>query len=89
MGWSRMTEEQRQQLIRLKTMKASDRVPMDLQLAINTFIEQARIIGEYELDSMPPEYVNNLIDALTKYPQFDWLTKDLLQILENEIKPKL
>jgi|TARA_B100002019_G_scaffold118932_1_gene102080 hypothetical protein len=84
-----MTEEQRQQLIRLKTMKASDRVPMDLQLAINTFIEQARIIGEYELDSMPPEYVNNLIDALTKYPQFDWLTKDLLQILENEIKPKL
>ena len=84
-----MTEEQRQELIRLKTMKASDRVPMDLQLAINTFIEQARIIGEYELDSMPPEYVNNLIDALTKYPQFDWLTKDLLQILENEIKPKL
>ena len=84
-----MTEEQRQQLLRLKTMKASNVIPMDLQVAINTFIEQARIIGQYELDSMPPEYVNNLIDALTKYPQFDWLTKDLLQILENEIKPKL
>ena len=84
-----MTEEQRQQLIRLKTMKASDRVPMDLQLAINTFIEQARIIGEYELDSMPPEYVNNLIDALTKYPQFDFLTKELLEILNKEVKPYL
>tara|TARA_B100000073_G_scaffold133970_1_gene109711 strand:+ start:377 stop:631 length:255 start_codon:yes stop_codon:yes gene_type:complete len=84
-----MTEEQRQQLIRLKTMKASDRVPMDLQLAINTFIEQARIIGEYELDSMPPEYVNNLIDVLTKYPEFDFLTKELLEILEKEIKPAL
>ena len=84
-----MTEEQRQQLIRLKTMKASDRVPMDLQIAINTFIEQARIIGEYELDSMPPEYVNNLIDALTKYPEFDFLTKELLEILEKEIKPAL
>tara|TARA_B100000902_G_scaffold364849_1_gene385179 strand:- start:550 stop:804 length:255 start_codon:yes stop_codon:yes gene_type:complete len=84
-----VTEEQKQELIKLKTMKASNRIPMDLQTAINTFIEQARIIGQYELDSMPPEYVNNLIDALTKYPQFDWLTKDLLQILENEIKPKL
>ena len=84
-----MTEEQRQQLIRLKTMKASDRVPMDLQLAINTFIEQARIIGEYELDSMPPEYVNNLIDALTKYPEFDFLTKELLEILNKEVKPYL
>jgi len=84
-----MTEEQRQELIRLKTMKASDRVPMDLQLAINTFIEQARIIGEYELDSMPPEYVNNLIDALTKYPEFDFLTKELLEILNKEVKPYL
>ena len=89
MGWTRVTEEQKQELIKLKSMKASNRIPMDLQTAINPFIEQARIIGQYELDSMPPEYVNNLIDALTKYPQFDWLTKDLLQILENELKPKL
>lgn len=89
MGWSRMTEEQRQQLLRLKTMKASDVIPMDLQVAINTFIEQARIIGQYELDTMPPEYVNNLIDVLTKYPEFDFLTKELLEILEKEIKPAL
>ena len=89
MGWSRMTEEQRKELLRLKTMKASNVIPMDLQVAVNTFIEQARIIGQYELDSMPPEYVNNLIDVLTKYPEFDFLTKELLEILEKEIKPAL
>ena len=84
-----MTEEQRLELTRLKTMKASAGIPIDLQIAINTFIEQARITGMYDLDSMPPEYVNNLIDALTKYPQFDFLTKELLEILESEIKPTL
>ena len=82
-----MIEEQRQQLIRLKTMKASNVIPMDLQVAINTFIEQAVITGEYQLDTMPPEYVNNLIDALTKYPEFDFLTKELLEILNKEVKP--
>ena len=84
-----MTEEQKHHLTRMKPLKASPWMPEDLRGAINTFIKQAVIVGEYSLDSMPPEYVNNLIDALTKYPEFDYLTKDLLEILEIEIKPTL
>ena len=84
-----MNSEQLEELKRMKTLKSSPRLPMDLQTAVNTFIKQATIIGEYELDSMPPEYVNNLIDVLTKYPEYDFLTKELLEILENEVKPTL
>tara|TARA_A100001515_G_scaffold18481_1_gene13516 strand:+ start:335 stop:592 length:258 start_codon:yes stop_codon:yes gene_type:complete len=80
-------EEELEQLKRYKHLRATKRVPEDLAIAINTFIEQAVITGEYQLDTMPPEYVNNLIDALTKYPQFDFLTKELLEILNKEVKP--
>jgi Tat protein secretion system quality control protein TatD with DNase activity len=89
MGWTRVTEEQKEQLTKMKTLKSSKLLPEDLQISINTFIKQAVIIGEYGLDSMPPEYVNNLIDSLTKYPEFDFLTRELLEILEKEIKPTL
>ena len=84
-----MSQEELEQLKRYKHLRATSRVPADLAAAINTFIEQAVITVEYELDTMPPEYVNNLIDALTKYPEFDFLTKELLEILNKEVKPYL
>jgi|TARA_B100000287_G_C20105525_1_gene572134 hypothetical protein len=82
-------EEELEQLKKFKHLKATERVPADLAVAINTFIEQAVITGEYQLDTMPPEYVNNLINALTKYPEFDFLTRELLEILNKEVKPYL
>lgn len=84
-----MSQEELEQLKRYKHLRATSRVPVDLAAAINTFIEQAVITGEYKLDTMPSEYVNNLIDALTKYPEFDFLTKELLEILNKEVKPYL
>lgn len=84
-----MTNEQREQLMNLKKMKSSPRLPEDLQTAVNSFIQQAIIVGEYRLDTMPHEYVDNLISTITKYPEYNFITKDLLEILEKELKPKL
>ena len=36
--------------------KANENLPQDLQDTINTFIEQANIVEEYDLDTMPMEY---------------------------------
>ena len=41
---------------------ADEKLPQDLQDAINTFIKQGTIIDEYKLDSMPIEYFINLIN---------------------------
>jgi hypothetical protein len=84
-----MTEDQREQLINLKKVKSSPSLPEDLQTAVNSFIQQAIIVGEYRLDTMPHEYVDNLISTIVKYPEYNFVTKELLEILENELKPKL
>ena len=64
-----MSPEEKEHLIRMKTLKVREGVPDDLQKAISTFIEQAVIVGEYELDHMPSEYMENLLRTLAKYPE--------------------
>ena len=81
-----MSPEEKEHLMRMKTLKVRDGVPDDLQKAISTFIEQAVIVGEYELDHMPPEYMENLLRTLAKYPEHSVLLMDLISILrKNEI----
>ena len=43
---------------------ADEKLPQDLQDAINTFIKQTNIVDEYNLDTMPIEYFVNLINKL-------------------------
>ena len=58
-------------------------MPEDLATAIQTFLTQAIIIGEYELDAMPPEYMENLLKAMSKYPEYNKVTLDLIEILKK------
>ena len=78
-----MSPEEKEHLVRMKTLKVRDDVPEDLQKAISTFIEQAVIVGEYELDHMPPEYMENLLKTLAKYPEHSTLLMDLVLILKK------
>ena len=48
--------------------KAQDFLPEDLQVAINTFIEQFNIMEEYDLEHIPSDYVANLLETMSKYP---------------------
>ena len=76
-------EEIKKDLLRMKGLKVNPNTPKDLAIAIQTFIEQAVIVGEYDLDTMPSEYVNNLLKAFSKYPQYKDLMDDLINILNR------
>jgi len=62
--------------------RADETLPQDLQDTINTFIEQANITEEHNLDTMPMEYFVNLIEKLKEYHNYP-LVMDLLRILEQ------
>ena len=76
-------EEIRKDLTRMKGLKINPNTPEDLAIAIKTFIQQAVIVGEYNLDTMPGEYVDNLITTFSKYPQYKDLMDDLINILNR------
>ena len=81
-----MSPDERKQLKRMKTLKVNEDIPKDLRVAIETFIEQAVIVGEYDLDHMPAEYMKNLLKTIAKYPEHSLLLIELVQILEeNEL----
>ena len=81
-----LPEDLKRDIQRIKNLKVIDGVPKDLKVAIQTFIEQAIIIGEYELETMPPEYLNNLLKVMSKYPENNILLSQLIEILnKNEL----
>ena len=64
--------------------RAGKCLPDELQSAINTFIEQFNIMEEYDLDHIPPEYLKKLFKTMSKYPEYNSILLDLLDIVNNE-----
>ena len=54
-------------------------LPEDLKIAIKTFMEQAVIMEEYNTDYINGEYMANLINAFSKYPEYSLFTYDLVK----------
>ena len=59
-------------------------LPEDLQVVINTFIEQFNIMEEYDLDHIPRQYTINLFDTMSKYPEYNNVLLDLYNIVTDE-----
>ena len=78
-----MKSEEKKQLKSFKELKVRPVTPNDLKLAIQTFIQQAVIVGEYELDTMPTEYTENLLQTMSKYPEYSLLTLELIDIINQ------
>ena len=79
-----MSPEQKEDLIRVKNLKIREDIPDDLRIAIKSFLDQAVIVGEYELDHMPSEYLENLLKAIAKYPEHSLLLMELIEILNKD-----
>ena len=79
-----MSPKDKKELERLKALKVRDDVPKDLGIAIEAFMQQAFIIGEYGLDYMPSEYMENLLRTLAKYPEHSMLFIEMVEILERD-----
>ena len=78
-----MSLKEKEQLERMKTLHVRGDIPKDLSIAIETFIKQAIIIGEYELDYMPSEYMESLLKTFAKYPEHATTFMDMIEILEE------
>jgi len=58
--------------------------PKDVLVAMDTFFHVGKMLMDNpEIDTVPPEYVNNLLKTLNKYPQYQELLIDLLAILKK------
>ena len=63
--------------------RAGTFLPTDLQVAINTFIEQFNIMEDYNLESVPSEYTANLLKTMNKYPEYNKVLLDLIDIINK------
>ena len=61
-------------------------VPPNIRLAIETFIEGAKMMEEYKLDFMPTEYLANLLEALSTHPEHQEILLELMDIIDDENK---
>ena len=66
--------------------RAEKWLPDDLQDAINTFVEQFNIMEEYNLDTIQPEYTANLLETMNKYPEYNTVLLDLIDIINDGTK---
>ena len=58
--------------------------PEEIMVAIDTFFHVGKMLMDNpELNTVPPEYVENLLKALAKYPQYNELTLDLIGIINR------
>ena len=59
--------------------------PEEIQNAIKSFLDFSLILTEYpDIQHIPPEVVENLLTTLSKYPEYNKLTLDLINILKQE-----
>ena len=59
--------------------------PEEIQNAIKSFLDFSLILTEYpDIQHIPPEVINNLLDTLCKYPEYNRLTLELIDILNRE-----
>jgi len=77
-----MSPEEKEKLESLKKITVRPGTPKDLTVAIEAFIKQAIIVGEYDLESMPTEYMQNLLETMAKYPEYNNVTLSMLKILK-------
>ena len=78
-----MSPEDKKHLQRMKTLAVRDNIPYDLRIAIESFMKQAVIIGENDLDYMPVEYMENLLKTFARYPEYGTFLLEMIKILEE------
>ena len=59
--------------------------PDEIQTAIKSFLDFSLILTEYpDIQHIPHEVVENLLKTLMKYPEYNKLTLELIDILNRE-----
>ena len=59
--------------------------PEEIKVAIDSFFKAAKMLVDHpEIETIPPEYVNKLVGTLARYPQYNKLAMDLIQIIQQD-----
>jgi|TARA_A100001515_G_scaffold133061_1_gene121973 hypothetical protein len=74
-----MSDKVHDELKRFKKFKVRDDIPKDLQVAVQTFVAATVMVGENNLDSMPGEYLANLMEVMDKYPEYHGVLKSIVE----------
>ena len=61
-------------------------LPEDLRIQMDTFFENARLMADYELDSIPGEVLANLTKVMAKYPEYQRLAQEInMMVVKDEV----
>ena len=70
----------------IKEYDISDKLPEDIRISLETLLEQTRIMEEYDLESIPGEYMANFMNTLSKHPEYEYVLMDFFEaLIENEM----
>lgn len=59
--------------------------PKEIETAIKSFLDFSVVLMDYpDIQHIPPEVVENLLKTLMKYPEYNKLTLELIDILNRE-----
>jgi len=62
-----------------------DHFPEDVKVAVTTFLAAGKMMVDENLTHMPSQYLENLLDVLCKYPEYNNITMDLVRAYNKEI----
>jgi len=77
-----------------KTKRVMDRVskgdykvqphfPEEVQTAVTAFFKATEMMINEELEYIPSEYLGNLLKVLSKYPEYNKITLDLIKSMKE------
>ena len=68
-----------------KELEPDKDLPKDVQIALQTFIDNAILVEEYDLDYLPGEVMTNLLGTISNYPKL----RPMLEMLVMDMLPEL
>ena len=69
-----------------KTGYANENLREDLRIQMDTFFENARLMADYKLDTIPGEVLANLTKVMAKYPEYHQLAQEInMMVLKDEM----
>ena len=63
--------------------KVQEHFPEDVKKAVESFFKATEMMINEELDYIPSEYLGNLLKTLSKYPEYNKITLDLIKSMKN------
>jgi hypothetical protein len=74
-----MSDKVHKDLKRFKKFKVREDIPEDLQVAVASFIAATVMVGENNLESIPGEYLANLMEVMDKYPEYHGVLRSIVE----------